>query len=229
MLPDFLIIGVQRGGTSSLHATLATHPQLIPGAGHKEIHFFDNHYHRGIAWYSRHFKRRRSDQLLYEATPSYLFRPAVPQRVKRHLPEARFIVMLRNPALRAWSQWWHYRHLYGGMARTLRNPDSEPVRRGVYAGQFERWFEHFPRRKFFIMTSEQFFEAPLGLAETAVRWLGLKSSTSMQPVRTDPLEHWKRKYGKYQGPPDKIAGWLMEYYRPHNKRLEELLGMRFYW
>lgn len=229
-LPDFLIIGVQRGGTSSLHFTLATHPQFFPAPRHKEVHFFDNLYHKGIAWYASRFPVNTGGKVLFESTPSYLYRMAVPARIQNDLSsETRFIVMLRNPTLRAWSQWWHYRDLYGGMGKVLMNPKSEPVLRGIYIDQFERWFRYFPRERFFIMTSEQFFTAPLGMAEAVIRWLGLKQSRKTRAVRFDPLEHRKKRFGKYKPPSNRIASWLDEFYSPYNKELEELLGEKFYW
>src|SRR5690348_836405 len=116
LLPDFLVIGAQRGGTTSLYQYLQVHPFIEP-ATTKEVHFFDRRFHKGLAWYRGHFptalEKYRAEHLrggmflTGEATPSYLFLPYIPKRVVRVLPHARFIVLLRNPVERAYS---HYRH-----------------------------------------------------------------------------------------------------------------------
>lgn len=116
LLPDFLIIGTQRGGTTSLYNYLEAHP-CIAAATTKEIHFFDRKYHKGLTWYRGHFptsiekyyaqRLRNRTFLTGEATPSYLFHPHVPTRVAEVLPHVKLIVLLRNPIDRAYSQYYH--------------------------------------------------------------------------------------------------------------------------
>lgn len=103
--PDFIIIGAQKGGTSSLFSYLKQHSQLqLPDK--KEIHFFDNDYQKGVNWYRSHFPMKIFDNIKTgEATPYYLFHPHAPQRIFQHCPKVKLIVMLRNPTDRAYS---HY-------------------------------------------------------------------------------------------------------------------------
>lgn len=105
LLPNFIIIGAQKGGTSSMFSYLKQHPQLqLPDI--KEIHFFDNNYQKGSTWYKSHFPLIIvKNKLTGEASPYYLFHPHVPQRVIQLCPKVKLIVMLRNPADRAYS---HY-------------------------------------------------------------------------------------------------------------------------
>lgn len=117
-LPDFLIIGAQRCGTTSLYKYLLQHPAFLPAAvATKGVHFFDTHYGKGISWYRSHFPtavRRRAHGALHrttvvtgEASPYYLFHPQVPQRIAQHMPNALLIAVLRDPVERAYSQWQH--------------------------------------------------------------------------------------------------------------------------
>ncbi len=116
LLPDFLIIGTQRGGTTSLYHYLQAHPGIAP-ATTKEIHFFDRRYSKGLAWYRGHFptkieryyaeRLRGRDFVTGEATPSYLFHPHAPKRIAQALPRVKLIVLLRNPVDRAYSQYYH--------------------------------------------------------------------------------------------------------------------------
>ena len=115
-LPDFLVIGAQKAGTTALYAYLRWHPG-IGGPSWKEVSFFDRHYRRGEAWYRGHFpnalrgwiaERSNGRPLVVgEASPSYMFHPLAPQRVHDLVPDVRLIALLRNPADRAYS---HYQH-----------------------------------------------------------------------------------------------------------------------
>jgi hypothetical protein len=114
LLPDFLIIGTQRGGTTSLYHYLQSH-SCIEMTATKELHFFDRQFHKGLAWYRAHFPTllekycslylHKQVFLAGEASPEYLFIPHTPTRVAQALPHAKLIVLLRNPVDRAYS---HY-------------------------------------------------------------------------------------------------------------------------
>jgi hypothetical protein len=121
--PLFLIIGTQKGGTTSLYQYLLQHPQ-VQAAQQKEVHFFDLNYDLGEAWYLDQFLS--TDQLpsanptisnrptpslnqgiTGEASPYYLLHPLVPQRAAAFNPEFKLIVLLRDPVDRALSQYYH--------------------------------------------------------------------------------------------------------------------------
>lgn len=115
ILPDFLILGGQRCGTSSLYKYLGRHPGIAPSL-RKEVEYFTIDYSKGESWYRAHFplEARRTlanvrgrDLKTFEATPDYLFDPRAPKRAASLLPDAKCIVMLRDPVERAYS---HYHH-----------------------------------------------------------------------------------------------------------------------
>jgi hypothetical protein len=115
-LPDFLVLGAQKAGTTALYAYLRWHP-AITGPSWKEVSYFDRHYARGASWYRGNFplttwsrpSRRTGGiaPIVGEASPSYLFHPQAPERVAGLLPEVRLIALLRDPVDRALS---HYQH-----------------------------------------------------------------------------------------------------------------------
>lgn len=118
-LPDALIIGAQRCGTSSLFRYLGGHPDVMPSF-RKEIGYFTVAYHLGQDWYRAHFPLRierwlrsaRSSSLVsFEATPDYLLDPRAPERAAKLVPAARIIVLLRDPVERALSHYDHNRRL----------------------------------------------------------------------------------------------------------------------
>ena len=103
--PDFVIIGTQRGGTTSLHAYLGAHPQVQTPAT-KELHFITDRYERGLDWYLGQFPAELApDVITGEATPYALFHPLAPRRLREIAPAARLIALLRNPVDRAYSQY----------------------------------------------------------------------------------------------------------------------------
>lgn len=120
MLPDFLVIGAQRSGTSSLYKYLGTHPQIAPSL-RKEVEYFTRRYGNGLDWYRAHFplelrrqwsRRALGRELLaFEATPDYLVHPLAAERAALLLPSARIVVLLRDPVARAFSHHCHMARL----------------------------------------------------------------------------------------------------------------------
>lgn len=114
LLPDFLLIGTQRGGTTSLYNYLIARPGVGP-AFVKELHFFDKKFHKGPAWYRAHFPTsiqkyyseyiRKQVFVTGEASAFYMFHPHVPKRVSQVIPQVKLIALLRNPVDRAYSQY----------------------------------------------------------------------------------------------------------------------------
>lgn len=107
--PDFLIIGVQKAGTTALHSYLNMHPSLV-GSKPKETYYFttDSKFSLGNKWYENHFKSPRalfSNALFFEATPDYIYRSYVPERIRDYDKKLKFIVILREPVSRAYSNW----------------------------------------------------------------------------------------------------------------------------
>jgi hypothetical protein len=235
-LPDFLVLGAMKAGTTSTYAYLVRHPR-IQRAWRKEVHFFEAPatYALGELWYRAHFPIRRSGMISGDATPSYMFFTEAPARIARHVPRARLITLLRNPVDRAFS---HYHHLVqrGGECRTFEaaldqqllelpagpRDDAETyLARGLYAEQLESVLRVFPRDQLLVLVSAELFARP---AETVARifaFLGLPSCA---------IEVLKpRNRGQYPPMPATARARLVRFFRPHNKRLYDLLGRDLGW
>lgn len=135
-LPDFLLIGTKRGGTTSLYYDLLKVPQIIPlfpsarylpkANNTKGVHFFDSNYHRGIKWYRSYMPtvgaRRRAERrigrrvVVGEASPYYLFHPLAAERAHEAMPDVKIIALLRDPVERTYSHWKERRR---GLAEPL--------------------------------------------------------------------------------------------------------------
>ena len=105
-LPNFLCVGAQKAGTTTLYEVLKQHPDIyLPEV--KEPHFFDEHYTKGVTWYEQtFFKNYQNESAAGEITPAYLYFEEVPQRILETLgPNIKILIIFRNPADRAYS---HY-------------------------------------------------------------------------------------------------------------------------
>ncbi|HEX3276144.1 MAG TPA: sulfotransferase domain-containing protein [Gemmatimonadales bacterium] len=248
--PSVLVIGAQRSGTTSLFNYLAQHPDVRVPLG-KEIHYFDLHYDRGLAWYRGRFPYSRQLQrgaLTLDASPYYLLHPLAPERAAQLLPQVKLIALLRNPVERAVS---HYQHEVRGGREPLSLPDAleaeaertageeerlarEPgyysfphhrytyQRRGIYLDQLQRWLRHYDRSRLLIMQSERLFRDPVGATAVVHDFLGLR------PHR---LEHYQPfLYGGYDRTlPPALRERLTAFFAPHNRRLFDWLGEEYDW
>lgn len=109
-LPTLVIAGAQKCGTSSLSATLRQHPDIFMSKP-KELHFFDRRFRKGLDHYASHFTAGADLAHRGEATPVYMYDPAARRRMAETLPHAKIVVILRDPAERAYSHYWHERRL----------------------------------------------------------------------------------------------------------------------
>lgn len=244
-LPTFLILGAMKCGTSTLHAHLASHPCTF-APQQKELHFFNQRFLRGLPWYAEQFSDA-GDRMCFETTPAYLFEPDVKYRVKAALPEAKFIVILRDPVERCVS---HYHH----MLRTGREKESfeialsleeertrdahaqvknrdlvhspelnwfSYVRRGHYIDQLEAWAQVFPADRFLVLDFVELRENPQSVIGTVTDFLGLPN------LLVDPtLKENAHPRGMLQ-PEHKTR--LRELYARSDARLERFLGRKLSW
>lgn len=191
-LPDFVIIGAMRSGTTSLSRYLGAHPEVfVPQV--KECHYFDRGHLRGTAWYAAFFEEAGEEQLAGEATPNYLYDPAVPGRMWRELPDARLIAVLRNPVDRAYSHYWHRRARNDETLSFEAALDAEPERlasddpatrahhsyvsRGLYVDQLERFLALYPRHSLMTLTFEHLRDDPVGSYGQVCAFLGIDAES----------------------------------------------------
>ncbi|MGH2817504.1 MAG: sulfotransferase domain-containing protein [Actinomycetota bacterium] len=159
MLPNFLIIGAMKGGTTSLYRYLSDHPQIfMPSV--KEPLFFSSNWDRGIEWYERLFDGAGQVTAIGEASTEYTafpHIPDVPMRVAKLLPEVRLVYIIRHPIDRMLSE-YHYNLVRGlerdpSADRSLLE-DSTYYNVSCYALQIEQYLEHFPRDQLLVLKSE---------------------------------------------------------------------------
>lgn len=160
--PSLFIVGAQKCGTTSLASYLTQHPDVQRGR-EKELRYYSNEdrYSKGIRSYMREFPGRwigTSETQTYDATPEYLYLPFVPERIHKDFPDAKIIVMLRDPIARAYSAW----NMYCDFKRKgvkydfFVNPRSDRTRaiRDVFLGEREPEFMEVVNHELELMRQE---------------------------------------------------------------------------
>jgi sulfotransferase family protein len=181
MLPNLLIIGAQKCGTTSLHAYLDLHPDVHMAAG-KELDFFiaDRAWSKGVDWYAGRF----SDDapVRGEASPNYTGWPVwdgVPERAASVVPEARIVYLVRDPLERIESHYLQRRiedGARGDIAAVIGDVDDPAnlfVARSRYATQLERWLEHFPPEQVLVLSAEELRDDRQATVRAVLEHVGL--------------------------------------------------------
>lgn len=205
-LPDFLGLGAQRAGTTMLHLLLLKHPEVfVPDI--KEVQYFSLYYHYKLRWYARYFVRADANYRVGEISPYYLFHPEVPRRIATVLPNARLVVLLRDPVERALSGYFHARRhgmeslpieeafhtepkrLHG--AASALAPDHGQhyahrwhsyLARSRYEEQIARYYSLFPHEQLLLLRSEDLFSDPQSAWARIQGFLGLSVLTTAEPL-----------------------------------------------
>jgi sulfotransferase family protein len=163
--PTFLIVGAMRSGTTTLARSLGSHPEVYM-ASEKEVHFFDLHHRSGMEWYATRFAGASGERQIGEAT-TYMHDEQPRRRMAAALPDARLIVVLRDPVSRAYSHYWlnrangierlGFEEAIAAEPKRLATLDEIAARRFAYA-RAGRYLEQlldlcrfYPREAMFVM------------------------------------------------------------------------------
>ena len=250
-LPDFVVIGAAKCGTTSFYDLLSRHPYVEP-ALEKELHYFTKNFDKGIEWYRSQLPPHRLNggrrSITGEATASYLFHPSVPERMAEVVPQARLIVLLRNPVDRAYS---HYQYEVRTLRETrsfeeaieaekewLLDKEDEPtlqqprtnvdpprfeyLRWGTYVDHLLRWSKFFNGEQLLVLKSEDFYDHTLETLKLTQDFLH--------------LPHWQPEPSMLSKPQNTypkmspvVRQRLEDFFEPYNQRLYEYLGVDFGW
>jgi len=223
-LPDFLILGVMRAGTSTLHALLGPHPKIkLPKR--KEIHYFNGKI-KTLKKYKSFFPDTAEDELTFDGTGHYLMWPHAPESVKGIIPKPSFIILLRDPTERAWSEWQLTYQSDGLRLHDIMNPDNICVRRGLYAENIKRWFEIFDKSAFLILKSDSLWGCPQETMDLVFNWLGLFPFKIKEKTYVDPFMWRKNKFGYSEvSEHPEIEKWLRDFYAEPNREFNKLFGL----
>jgi len=254
-LPDFLVVGAMKSGTTSLYAYLIQHPQ-ISKPNHKEIYFFSTDlYYQGIKWYKAHFPLKTiQNTLTFEASTDYIFVPKAVKRIHQCLPNVKIILLLRNPVDRAVSHYFHeiqrYReHLSISEALQYekhRLPQLETIlerdikydnykndpfihfsyqSRGLYIEQIKRFLGYFPKNRLLIINSEKFYAQPNDVMTQIYHFLDLNPDYIVKDFTPRNVTPNSIKTHI----PKNVYNYLNDYFKPYNQALYKLIDNDFNW
>lgn len=193
-LPDFVIAGTQKGGTTSLHHALAMHSEIFFPAK-QELHFFDHdeEYAKGAEQYRAHFSSARPKQLIGQTSPLYMYEPAVADRMFGLIPNVKLIFILRDPVARAYSHYWHsvrfgfesmgFEDALAGendriMEGALSRRNFSYVDRGRYAGQLDRFETLYGSSKMLVVTLDQLKASQASVLDRCLRFIGVDPNSA---------------------------------------------------
>ena len=247
VLPDLIVIGVMRSGTTSLYHYLGQHPCIVKSA-YDELGYFDDNYDLGEYWYrslfpsvfqKRKLKKKNGKFMTYDVTPFYIYNEKVPKRIHETLPNSKIIVILRNPIDRAYSNYFiskqekKFEDIIANEKKIIDNIDrtneeeyykfvhTSMLARGFYAEQLEKWYKIFSKDHILVIKSEEFARDTKKIMNEIFQFLELKDYniqdiSKKNEIHYEPMKKETRKD-------------LIEYFRPHNKKLYSLVGRDFDW
>lgn len=247
--PDFIIIGAQKCGTSTMFHHLRKHPDIVLPRK-KELHFFDENYDKGMEFYLSYFTWKKNSDLSFctgEASPFYFFHPLVASRIYQHFPEIKLILLLRNPIHRAYSNYQHQRRK-GRISISFEHAIKlEPeilehkreayfdhdnhsdllyrrfsfLARSRYSEQLPAWYRHFSKEQILILKSEDYFKNPTDTFNQVFAFLGV------QPFEI--ILNEANKNSDYPPMKPETRQQLQDYFEPFNQELYKLTGRDFGW
>ncbi len=241
--PDYMVIGAQKSGTTTLYRMLSQHPG-VDNPLNKEMHFFDDRDIRSLRQYRGMFPFS-SGRLTGEATPIYLYYPGVPQRIRALFPRCRFIAILRNPVDRAYAH-YQMRLRRGKEPLSFEDAIAEEgdrlaqawadhvpgvhndgllshgyLDRGMYARQLESWLEHFQPAQFHLVCFERFLREPQEEYDRLCDFLGLQRHGGVVLERANTAA--------YEPMRETTRAELERLFEGPNRALFELIGEDFGW
>lgn len=229
-LPDFIIIGGMKCGTSSLYTYLGQHPYIFK-SNYKELRYFshDEYYSKGEKWYRSHFpikKKMPDNSLTFEASVDYLSSSEAPERLKNLLPNIKLIVLLRNPTERAISHYFHSIKKgwkQGKILNAMKVEETILKQKGLYKEQLERYYKLFPSDNILVLSSEKFFENPVETLKEVYLFLGVDPNIEISDLSP-------KQVGFNREPVDAaVYDYLNDYYKTSNQELFDYIGKDFEW
>ena len=253
VLPQCFVIGVVRSGTTSLYHYLSQHPSIAPAA-YDELGYFDDNYHLGVNWYKSLFPtkftknriiKKHGKFLTYDVTPFYIYNPLVAKRIFESFPKAKIISNLRNPIDRAYSNYNDALEM-----GDIKIPFDEVVQiamdeidknkskinneayivdtfyenilaRGFYADQLKIWFKKFQKNQLLMVQSEDLAQKTDQILTKIFEFLDLPYFKIKDLTKQN-----KREYPPMKAETRKL---LIEFYRPYNEKLYNLINQHFDW
>lgn len=253
-LPSFFLIGAKKCGTTALHHYLEQHPDVCMSRPKEPYYFEAEYDRGTTFYFNRYFSHWQRERIVGEARHRHLFFPYAAKTLFEFNPDAKLLAILRNPVERAVSSWWHWysrqtdllpfreaiaadlmrirsglrfdgageREIY---ARTLDDQGQGRYRTyvdsGYYYDQLQRYTDLFGRERLRIFLFDDLVSDACKVTMDALEFVGADPAPAQgfeYPVVNASIP------GMRENVEEGTISWLIEHYRPHNERLEQMLG-----
>jgi len=222
MLPQFLIAGFPKCGTTTIQHTLKHHPNIF--MPNREVHFFDRNWKEGIGWYHDLFKNFTGDGVIGERTPAYSWSWYIHHLIKKNLPQVKIIIALRNPINRSFSEWnmgrrknlhtMSFEHKANKELNQKRIDHCGTLYKGKYIDHINHLLKFFPREQLHFVITERIDKSFDELQE----FIGV-------PIMDLPTKrYFVGEYNHQKVISKSMRKKLKRYFRQSNKKLFEFLG-----
>tara|TARA_B100001123_G_C15227741_1_gene993870 strand:- start:48 stop:875 length:828 start_codon:yes stop_codon:yes gene_type:complete len=247
VLPNFIIAGTVRSGTTSLYNYICNHPSVLPAA-YDEIGFFDSNFQLGTMWYQSMFPTKKQMELVQEKTnfcltgedtPFYFWNKDAIKRISELIPNCKIIMIFRNPVDRAYSNYQLgkrenkedlsfektieiEKQIINKGTKNLNF--SEPrtyLIKSLYSLQLKNWLTSFSKDQLYFLSTEQLSSKPNETMSGIFNFLGLPRHTLS--------EFKKEKKAIYPEMNISTRNDLLEFFKPYNNELFSLIGNNFSW
>ena len=258
-LPDCIMIGVNKAGTSTLIFFLGFHPGIVHPK--RELNFFqiEDRYSKGYEWYLDRLPLSRPGQITMEKTPRYFYNDNAPKRIKDMRKDIKLLVVLRDPIDRAISCYLQRMHKLkrNGLDHHFKledvfinsstgeiNTEEDCVNTSLYSAHFKRWLQQFPLEQFHFVDGDNLKVNPYAEIHAVEQYMDVK--TWFKPAMfqfnktkgfyciVKPGEHHHNcmpadKGRQHPDISDHLHEKMVNFFQPYNGELEKLVGRKFGW
>lgn len=174
LIPNFLVIGPGKSGTTWIYNLLKNHPDICVSSS-KETLYFENYYHKGSDWYFKFFKHCKESKVVGEVSNTYIFSSLAAKRIWEFNPKIKLISCLRNPIYRTFS---HYLFLLrntevNGTFEEVLEKRKDLLERGMYSKHLFKYLKYFPREQILILLFEDLIDNPKKFAKKLFNFLNV--------------------------------------------------------
>lgn len=241
-LPNLIGCGAGKSGTTSLYYYLSEHPDIYMALA-KEVHFFSEYYHRGIAWYKKQFSNHGNEKIVGEFSTSYMLNEHVPRRMSEIVPDAKLLFIFRNPIDRAYSNYWSALNIGvqasgSTFSEVIRSQEGyeKYIVGGLYYEHLLRFLEYYAQEKIFIILTEELRNDPIRQLASCYKFLDV--STSFQPnvkksynITISSSSKWKmaldQNWLNFKATIKPFFLWIPSSFRRKFSQVEQRLRMKF--
>ena len=250
VLPDFIVIGFGKAGTTTLYHYLGEHPCIMKSS-HDHLGFFDSNFELGLNFYKSFFPtqstknkilKKHGKFLTYDVTASYIRSPLCAKRIFETLPKIKLIIICRNPVDVAYSYFNSFSSLPAELSfdeaikneikiheDEIKQSKNYPIdlleksflARGIYAEQLKIWYELFPKDQLLFIKTEDLEKDPIMTFNEIFDFLNLSKFT---------IKNFeKQNVGKYAPMKKETRKFLVDFYKPHYQKFQKLIDKKFGW